>query len=93
MYAASDNNLSMFNLLLEHGADPTLENNDGETALFYTTNLTIIDTLLERGLNVNRVNQNGETPRTILLEDNEPNNMKAVEHLIQLGAIDPTGTK
>lgn len=54
-------------LLLEHGADPSLKDNDGQTALFYTTSWNvvcydeIIDYLIEYGANINEVDNDGNT--------------------------------
>ena len=54
-------------LLLEYGADPSIKDKTGQTALFYTTcwNVVcydeIIDYLLEYGANINEVDNDGNT--------------------------------
>lgn len=54
-------------LLLEYGADPSIKDKIGQTALFYTTcrNVVcydeIIDYLIEYGANINEVNNDGNT--------------------------------
>ena len=54
-------------LLLEYGADPSIKDKDGRTALFYTTcwNVVcydeIIDYLIENGANINEVDNEGNT--------------------------------
>lgn len=50
-------------LLLCHGADPKLANNDGKTPLHVTVNLTIAMLLVAYGADINAVDKGGSTPR------------------------------
>ena len=58
---------SLVEFLLENGANPSLKDNKGQTALFYATyhNLVcydeIIDYLLEYGANINEVDNDGNS--------------------------------
>ena len=57
--------LSIMNLLLEHGADPNAQSDDGDTPLLDAVRYgskDAVETLLARGANVNIKNKSGETP-------------------------------
>lgn len=93
--------------LLAEGADASLQDSAGNTALHYATQgysmdvnatLAVIDLLLEAGLPVNTRNTEGETPLTAAGftamggKMMKTDQMKIIEHLLQKGA-DPKITR
>lgn len=93
--------------LLEAGADATLQDSAGNTALHYATQgysmdvgstLAVIDLLLDAGVAVNSRNNEGETPltatrfMTIGGKMMKTAQMQIIEHLLQKGA-DPKITR
>lgn len=64
----------MVKLLLKFGADPNLQDNEGETPLFKAVKWhhhNIVKTLLEAGADFNLPNNDGVTPKMIAIEDDD----------------------
>ena len=60
-----ENNISEVKLLLDHGADVNVKDEDGETPLFCASNnghKEIVKLLLEHGADVNAKNNYGNSP-------------------------------
>ena len=91
MEASFHGNMNMVNLLLEHGANPDLENNNGDTAItdaalgnpFGRGHIHVIRLLLEKGANIDYQNYKGETALIITSSDG---NRDVVRLLIEHGA-------
>lgn len=64
MYAVRSNNAEITRLLLVNGANPNIENINGNTAIFLTNNYTICFLLLRYRAEVNIRNRDYDTPLT-----------------------------
>ena len=61
-------NLDMVDYLLKKGASLEIEDNKGDTAIYYSESEEIIEKLLDSGLNINHKNKEGKTVVTKFLE-------------------------
>lgn len=74
------NDINIFELLLENGADPNIKNNNGKSILFETDNINKIKLLLEYGADPNIMDYYGNTPLML------SNNIKKTQLLLDFGA-------
>lgn len=70
MAAVNSMGASAVRFLLDHGADITATNQNGETALFYATDPAIVGLLVTAGADVNAVNNDGANVLNAQLSDN-----------------------
>ncbi len=65
---SEDDCYAVAEILLDHGADPTIANDEGNTPLHgavMRNRLRIVELLLEHGARLNAVNNDGETPASL----------------------------
>ena len=60
--AARQGNADVISLLIQHGADADLADDDKETPLFFAENISATQELLRHGASVNHENHEGRTP-------------------------------
>lgn len=78
--------LKMINLLLDKGANPNLQNKEGNTALIIAAkidDLELIQDLLNRGANPNLQNKEGDTALIMAIRKNNP---QVIKELLKVGA-------
>jgi len=61
-WAATDKNTDKLKILLDHGADPQIKNDFGQTALFSANTKEAVEMLIANGLDVDLVDNLGTTP-------------------------------
>lgn len=85
-FAPPNQQINLINLLLDHGANPDGQGNNGIIALHYAAgkgDVDIVETLLERGATIDFQNKDGQTA---LHRAAVRNRMEVVEVLIEHGA-------
>ena len=76
-------------LLLEHGADLNLKDNEGNTALFHAVmsiNVKTIQLLLQSGAKIGDVNSSGRTALDLAKRDNPKKTVNLLETVISQSA-------
>lgn len=94
----SENLLKLTKFLLEHGADPNLEDEREAFPLFYTFSFEAVELLVKYGANVNVENWTGETflfrsVKLDILNNSYKTNGKLIEFLLEHGADPNTQDK
>ncbi|KAK4880295.1 hypothetical protein RN001_008441 [Aquatica leii] len=93
MIALNDHYNECVTMLLEHGADPFVEDNDGNTCLHLAATYEEVDlfkTFLEKGIDVNKLNKNGDNSLQVAIEHGK---MKIAKIILDMGGDPNTVTQ